>query len=501
MLTVGKAETATKNNLKVGNFKTYKMKKIFFLLSLLLNLFSYGQINSDVDPDFNFTSAQGNGEIRKIIVQPDNKILVCGFILHYPSNKQNLFRLNNDGTIDNTFTSPSIVGTSQIQTMVLQNDGKIIIAQNQVVLGGTVKRLYRINTDGTLDNTFDVGIGFDDTPNVIKIQSDGKILVGGDFITLNGITKNRIVRLNSNGSIDTSFDAGLGFNSSVNSIEIQSDGKILVGGNFNTFNGFSKTGLVRLNSNGSIDNYFYIGVGPSGTVDCIYIQNDGKIIIGGTFGMFNNITSPNLVRLSSSGNLDNTFNIGTGFTQTNSSTNGSPKVKAIIISGNSIFIGGHFDKFNNILRKNFVSINLDGTIDTSFTIGTGFIDNNIGTYIVPVKCFALQSNSKLLIGGSFQTYNSLAKPYITRLFGNSLSSEDFFQSKLSIYPNPTSDMITIKSMIEIKNDEYNIYDLLGKKIDTKINNNQINVSELMKGIYLLKIQIDNNILETKFIKQ
>ena len=78
--------------------------------------------------------------------------------------------------------------------------------------------------------TFDIGTGFDNTVRVIDIQPDGKILVGGDFTKYNGTSRNRIVRLNSNGSIDTSFNIGTGFNDDVWTIDIQPDGKILVGG-------------------------------------------------------------------------------------------------------------------------------------------------------------------------------------------------------------------------------------------------------------------------------
>ena len=106
--------------------------------------------------------------------------------------------------------------------------------------------------------SFNIGTGFNNTVRVINIQPDGKILVGGGFSTYNGTTRNRIIRLNSNGSIDTSFNIGTGFNGNVFTIDIQPDGKILVGGDFTTYNGTTSNRIIRLNPNGSIGEYIPI---------------------------------------------------------------------------------------------------------------------------------------------------------------------------------------------------------------------------------------------------
>ena len=92
----------------------------------------------------------------------------------------------------------------------------------------------------------DIGTGFNNTINTIAIQSDGKILVGGSFTSYNGVSANRMIRLNSDGSVDESFDIGIGFNAIVYSIAIQSDGKILVGGLFSSYNGVSAQ-LITIN--------------------------------------------------------------------------------------------------------------------------------------------------------------------------------------------------------------------------------------------------------------
>ena len=120
--------------------------------------------------------------------------------------------------------------------------------------GTTQNRLIRLNSNGSKDTSFNIGTGFNGSVRSIGIQSDGKLLVGGDFTTFSGISQNKLIRINSDGSKDTSFNIGNGFDSQVFSIAIQSDGKILVGGQFTTYQGVSSLGNILLNSDGSISN-------------------------------------------------------------------------------------------------------------------------------------------------------------------------------------------------------------------------------------------------------
>jgi uncharacterized delta-60 repeat protein len=170
-----------------------------------------------------------------------------------------------------------------------------------------------------LDNTFNTGTGANAAVNTIAQQADGKILIGGDITGFNGTSVNRIVRLNSNGSLDNTFYTGTGANAAVNTIVQQPDGKILIGGSFTRFNGVTVNHIARLNINGSLDNTFNPGSGASASVNTIVQQTDGKILIGGSFTRFNGVITANrIARLNSDASLDNTFNTGFG---ANSSVN------------------------------------------------------------------------------------------------------------------------------------------------------------------------------------
>jgi len=176
-------------------------------------------------------------------------------------------------------------------------------------------------SDGTEDTSFytNLGTGFNNQVLSTTTQSDGDILVGGSFTALDGNTKNRLVRLNADGTEDTAFytNLGTGFGNVVQAVALQSDGDILVGGSFTTLDGNTRNGLVRLNSDGTEDTAFYanLGTGFAGSVIALAVQSDGDIIAGGFFSSFNGNTRNRLVRLNADGTEDTAFytNLGTGF--------------------------------------------------------------------------------------------------------------------------------------------------------------------------------------------
>ena len=361
-----------------------------------------------------------NNQIQSVAIQSDGKILVGGlFSSLNGTTRYRLVRLNSDGTVDTTFYTNLGTGfNNYVYSVKVQSDGKIIVGGLFTSFNGnTTKRLVRLNSDGTEDTSFstNLGTGFDVSVFDTSIQSDGKIIVGGSFASLNGSTRNRLVRLNSDGTVDTTFSTnlGTGFNNTVSTVAIQSDGKIIVGGDFTSLNSTSRNKLVRLNSNGTVDTTFYtnLGTGFNDDVFDIAIQSDGKIIAAGNYFQLNGNTRNRLVRLNSDGTEDTTFytNLGTGF---NSST-----YEVKIQSDGKIIVGGVFTTFNGNTRNRLVRLNSDGTEDTSFytNLGTGFGDN--WTYTIEV-----QSDGKIIVGGSFTSLNGNTRNRLVRL--NSDGTED-----------------------------------------------------------------------------
>jgi uncharacterized delta-60 repeat protein len=337
-----------------------------------------------------------------------------------------LVRLNNDGTEDASFYTNLGTGFNNVVlTTTIQSDGKILVGGIFTTLDGiTRNRLVRLNNDGTEDTSFytNLGTGFDNLVSTILIQSDGKILVGGNFVNLNEITRRDLVRLNSDGTVDESFytNLGTGFGGWVRSIQIQSDGKILVGGLFTTLDGITRNRLVRLNNDGTEDAFFYtnLGTGFNSQVRAISIQSDGKILIGGEFNQLNETTRYYLVRLNNDGTIDESFytNLGTGFNNV--------VLSISIQSDGKILVGGYFTNLNGNTRNRLVRLNNDGTEDTSFytNLGTGF-----GPSVRDlVNIILIQSDEKILVGGSFTTLNEITRNNLVRLNNDGTVDTSFY---------------------------------------------------------------------------
>jgi len=198
-----------------------------------------------------------------------------------------VIRLLENGLSDNRFNSGETGANNLIKTAVLQSDNKIILGGSFTKYNGrTCNRLVRILPDGEIDNTFNTGSGFKGQVYALAMQ-EGKIIVAGNFTTYNDVPAVRIVRLLEDGSRDQGFNAGLGADAIIEAVLIQSDGKILVAGRFNTFDDQLFSRLVRLNYDGSIDSGFHVGSGFDKFVFAMALQSDNKIIIGGSFVTYN----------------------------------------------------------------------------------------------------------------------------------------------------------------------------------------------------------------------
>ena len=365
---------------------------------------SIARLNTNGSNDVSFNSSgQGfNSVVRLANVQQDGKIIIGGEFTAFNgfNPTHNYFtRLTEDGNLDSDFTLGTGFDNVVLSTS-LQADEKIIAAGQFTLFNGmSINRIVRLNTEGNFDATFDTGTGFNNSVAFTSIQSDGKIIVGGQFSSFNGVLINRIARLNQNGSLDATFDIGTGFNSTVRSINIQTDGKIVVGGSFTEFNGTTVNRIIRLNSDGTIDPSFDSGVGFNGDVRSLNIQTDGKIIVGGDFTSFNGVTRNYITRLNSDGSLDVSFNPGSGFNNSVYSSN-------IQVDG-KIIVGGSYTNFDGTARNRIARLNTDGSLDALFDPGTGFNNTVWSTNI--------QSDGQIVVGGEFISFNGIFVKRLARL--------------------------------------------------------------------------------------
>ena len=364
--------------------------------------------NGSIDPEFN-TATGSDNYINAICIQPDGKIIIGGgFTFYNHITRNRIARLNPDGSLDASF-NPGTGADAPIYSINLQSDGKIIIGGMFSNYNGTsINRLARLNTDGSLDVSFNTGSGANGGSIYTSIiQPDGKIIIGGWFTHYNGVSRNRIARVNANGSLDASFNPGSGtdnINSSsyIWAISLQSDDKIIIGGTFSVYNGTSINGIARLNTNGSIDGTFNPGMGANNPVFSTAIQSDGKIIIGGIFTSYNGLIRYRIARLNADGSLDPSFYPNTGPNDAINCINIQPNGK--------IIIGGSFTSINGIIRNRIARLNADGTLDVTFNPGTG-ANNTVYTN-------SIQSDGKIIIGGSFTSYNGTGRNRVARVLGD-----------------------------------------------------------------------------------
>ena len=446
------------------------------------------RLNSNGDRDSSFYDGGGfNSGVYAIALQVDGKVIVGGGTFNNGSGSSIFRRLNSNGTVDGDFNTGTSVN-DQVQSIVLQPDGKIIIGGIFTLYNGiNENRIIRLNVNGTKDTTFSTGTGFSGGVRSIVMQPDGKIIVGGGFTSYKAVVENRIIRLNSNGSKDTGFNSGTGFNNPVFSIALQTDGKIIVGGNFNLYNGLPENRIVLLNSNGVKDTTFNTGMGINGVVQTIAVQPDGKKIIGGSFISYNGVTENYIIRLNSNGTKDTTFNTGIGFNDRVLSVTLQPDGKMIV--------AGDFTSFNGVTENRVIRLNSNGIKDTTFNSGSGFIAGS-------VLSIDLQTDGKIIVGGDFYSYNGIVEYNIVRLNNDGTKDTSFitgtgFNFKVqSIVLQPDGKMIV--------GGDFNSYNGVTENRIVRLNSNGTKDASFSTGsgfnttVHSIALQIDGKIIVSGF---
>ena len=431
-----------------------------------------------IDNSFNSSSVGPQGSYD----YSDSEVLDDGKILFLSNNK--VYRLLANGVVDNSFT-PIVIPTSTFyaKRIVRTIDNKIYVYGRRdysVTTSSVLVKRYHL--DGTIDNTFNLGQGFNHEYNLeeanalisfddgtlsisgsfhglnnvcatsivmltdsgspvwmhkvgtglinsraytMHVDASNNIFVGGDFTTYNGSLRNDITKLDRYGHIDYSFKPGTGFNGSVMDIKTQTDGKVVVCGQFSSYNGTSIQNIVRLNADGTIDNSFSAGTGFSGysaNVLALGIQSDGKIIVAGDFGLYNNASVTRIVRLLPNGSLDPTF--------TPSSGPNDFVLDVIVKPNDEILICGKFGTYGGTSRARIALLSSNGVLDNSFVPAAAYAHYD-------TRAMAIQNDGKIVVGGEFYSFTDNQDRRIGRLNPDG-SADMSFVSNASMYNFPES---------------------------------------------------------------
>lgn len=456
-----------------------KKKLLLFLNILFFTLFfsQAGNLDGSFSPETNNFS-----NIQCFTIQSDSKIVIgSDAYIGQPVPKKAIARLNSNGSLDINFNAPDIFNNFSTFSIAEQSDGKILVAgwdQNS----GEKKYISRLNSDGSIDASFNIGTGANDIVRSVVLQPDGKIIVAGDFTFFNGQFTNYIIRLNSNGSIDNSFVPFAGPNNKITSCTLLQNGKIIIRGIFTSYDNISRNYIARLNIDGTLDTTFNPAIT---TTDFIYsniVEANNEDILFGAFFSHNGSSKQTVLRMKIDGTIDTNFNLD-NFTD-------APVYSIALQNNQKILIGGDFNQCNGFSRKSFARLNNDGSIDNFFNVGTGA--NSTVSTIISIN------NNAAFISGGFSNYNGTNISRIAKIYTNeNLDVADSRDFKFNVYPIPVQDKLFLSENIFYT---YEIYDLIGQKItSSKITNKYIDVSNLKKGIYILKVKSINGITISKKI--
>ena len=408
-----------------------------------------------IDPGFAFGVNLAPLFVRTFLQLPDGKILVTRGVRGTQSGVsqsvivsalEEVARFNGDGSPDESFTALTS-GTNDLaefRCLAIQPGDfaslrltagrgpfQILVAGRFSNLRGVTRRnLARLNSDGSLDATFAKGLsGVEGTVEAMAVQSDRKILVGGLFSTVNGQQRRNLARLNADGSLDTSFGGAGGFpiNGAVRAIKLQADGRILVAGEFTSFQNQFQERIVRLNPDGSVDPSFIVSRTRSGSpsagganddIKMIELQPDRKILIAGDFTRFDSTFRTGVARLNEDGSLDRTF--------VPALSDAGDRVNTLALSPDGkIFVGGSIARPEAGDRVRIARLFPDGSMDPEYgrdLAGPSHLERQrnfplpVMIEVSQISALALQANGLLLAGGFFTTVNAEPGNALVRLF-------------------------------------------------------------------------------------
>jgi len=349
-----------------------------------------------VDANFN---PNVNNEVRASAILSDGKVLIGGAFTTVGGTSQNyLARLNSDGSLDQDW-NVTINGNGYVEDIYVQSNGAILIGGSFTNVSGLtrhyVARLVISGDDYAVDGAFSDS-GLNNAVVAIGAQSFGseiRPIVGGLF---SNSGHRLLARLSSSGVIDSTFSADVA-GGSVNALAVASDNTTYLGGNFTTVTGTSRNNAGWVDTNGYQITGPEFTANPDGYVDSIAIFQSGEILLGGEFTTVHGSAITNVAKVDNYGVvLDDLQKAG---------PNGT--IQAIKVISNKYVIGGGFNSIGNTARTNLARLNSDRTVDTAFT-GVTMVGGEVQT-------MSLFSNGDILIGGTFTNVNGLTRNRIARI--------------------------------------------------------------------------------------
>ena len=375
-------------NVQVGNAGAYSVIVSNFNGSITSSV-AHLTVNAALPDAFDVVA---DSTVASVAIQNDGKILIGGYFSSVGENpRARIARLYSDGLLDTTFDPGANLTGRAVHCLAVQVDDKTVVGGDFSTLDGHAG-LVRINPDGTVDTSFVASVGGQiPTVNLI-LQSQGGMIVCGSFSSINDIPITNIARLDAFGTVDQSFQVDV--SGVVTAAASQPDGRVLIAG----FPGLSRgQPICRLNSNGSLDEGFAPSV--DNTITSLGILSDNRILITGFFTQVNGAQVERIACFKPDGSLDDTFS---------ASCNGTVSQIIPLVDGGAI-IAGQFSMVDGQNRSCIARISGSGTLDLTFAPIVA------GAPTPHVDALALDDTGALIMGGWFQNVAAQPRTNMCRL--------------------------------------------------------------------------------------
>jgi uncharacterized delta-60 repeat protein len=346
--------------------------------------------------------------------QSDGSIVIGGVFNQFDGQlRRSLARLNPNGLLDPGFVANVTGSGARVRTLVIDPAGRILVGGDfSKINDAPCTSLARLLPDGTVDTSFRPVLSSPPTVHAIHVQNDGRVVVGGKFETVNGTALRHLVRLLTNGVIDPTFEIASGPDGEVKAIVPASGNRLIVGGAFTNFGGSRHTGLVRLFQNGMIDSFIDLNLGGGfpgypQIVAAVAVGSDGSVLVGGTFWSLRSEVPANLVLFRADGRPSSRPDGGAG----------RPVLALAAQSSGGFIVAGDIVAMDGAFRSGVARLHADGAGDPTFTPGKGFDAAVLSMVVEPA--------GTLVVGGSFQSYGRQVRHGLARLKSDGTLDESF----------------------------------------------------------------------------
>lgn len=401
-------------------------------VALLACSFTFSTANAAVYAPDDFANGGGTNLETMVMAKDGNNRLLIGGLFSTVEGQpgyQGVARFKANDSLDTSF---KVMTDDFVKAIAVQPDGKILIGgqfHSVRPTGSTTNTTFwgiaRLNADGTLDTSFQnapVGqVKANNNVRGIAVQADGKIVIGGYFTLIDGVVSNRIARLNPNGTLDTSFNVGAGANGNIEDVKLQTDGKVLISGSFTQVRGVDRWGVARLNTDGTLDTGFNAAASPGGQngawdgsfpVYQLAVQSDGKVLYAGGTHRYANEVHWRIGRLNTDGTVDSSFNSYVNWWATSVALQKVGTEEKIVIGGDYGRAGRADTATSAVIppdaaRLRVARFNADGTLDTTFDTSNGA--NAWVWSVLP------NDDGTVYLGGKFTSVAGMARRGIARL--------------------------------------------------------------------------------------